>query len=159
MVIHFADGSSGNDAACGVPLIGKRRSSARISQVSCEDCKCIVAARAATPAVDARTVTASGPLDLRAFAMIARGEHRRIGDDRERLVSNLEWLIRDLTHEVERLKADPHRMPSQSILTGSLPHDIQAAATRINEASRLLHEFVHEFEQQKVDVGVTTVRP
>jgi hypothetical protein len=56
---------------------------------------------------------------------------RSIESDRDRLIDNLEWLIRDLTREVETLRADPTRSPSTSIMSGSLPHDIERATASI----------------------------
>ena len=66
------------------------------------------------------------------LAYLLKSNTSSVAQDRETLISYIEWLVRDLTREAEALKAEPDRTPSTSLLTGSLPHSIEELATRIS---------------------------
>ena len=143
-MIHFASNPDAlkNVAACNTRIRAGMTTSTEWAKVTCVDCL------KARPVPRTETV----PLSLRDFASIARSEQRRLGDDRARLIDNLDWLIRDLTNESELLKANPTRMPSTSLLTGSLVHDIEGAAHRLRARQDVLMEFVNEFRRQGMTV-------
>ena len=92
--------------------------------------------------------------NLRSLDLIARRAHQNIVDDRERLISNIEWFVRDLTREAERLKTDPTYMPSRSLMTGSLPHEIARFAEAINVRAELLGDFVDVLADEGVPLTV-----
>lgn len=92
--------------------------------------------------------------DVRMVQITARGFHRDLGETREALVHKLDWLVRDLTRELDNLK-NPAYDPSRSMLTGSLPHDIQALSEAYHVKARMLKGFVGALTREGVDVGVT----
>lgn len=92
--------------------------------------------------------------DVRSMRAVVGGMHRELRETREELVHKLDWLVRDLTRELDNLK-NPAYDPSRSMLTGSLPHDIQALSEAYHVKARMLKGFVGALTREGVDVGVT----
>lgn len=88
--------------------------------------------------------------DVRTLQAMVRHERRRLVDDRAHLVENMRWLARSLTQEADNLEQYPDREPSESVVTGSLVHDVAREANIITTRGRSLGMMVRELESEGV---------
>lgn len=88
--------------------------------------------------------------DVRNLQVMVRHEHRRLADDRAHLIENMRWLARSLTQDADSLEQHPDREPSESVITGSLVHDIAREANVIAARGRLLTAMVKDLVREGV---------
>lgn len=88
--------------------------------------------------------------DVRNIQGMVRHEHRRMTDDRAHLIENMRWLARSLTQDADRLEQHPDVEASDSVVCGSLVHDIAREANVLTQRGRTLTSLVKELIREGV---------
>ena len=88
--------------------------------------------------------------DVRNIQVMVRHAHRNLADDRAHLIENMRWLSRSLAQDADRLEQHPDYEASDSVISGSLVHDIAREANVLTARGRLLTSMVKDLVREGV---------